>query len=488
VDTLIVRVRPGQTRIARVDGHNQLIDFAIYRDHGDVEVGDVIWARVKTVIPALDAAFVDIGTARDGFLARAEARPQAFQGGPARRDLIGDYVREGEALLVQVAAAARADKGAKLTARISVAGTFLVLTPNDPGVRLSKRIREDAERARLVDLVDGFFADGEGGGVVVRSAARGVAAAPLQTEWQLLRGRWSAWQNQTLTATPPVQISTSKSAPLRYLDEHGLAGVAKVVVDHARTGDDLGDVLQGVERHTHCGPGDVFETFGIADAVAALTDRCVVLPGGGSLIIEETAAVTTIDVNVGAAKSSRAAARDVALATNLEAVSAAARHMRLRNLAGLIVIDILTMSGKDGPGRVVVALKEALASDPAGAQVLGTTRGGLLEVTRTRRRPSLSSQMLGPCPTCHSGRAPTPLTVGLQALEQVLADVAANPGVIVALHAERAIVDALNSDGGAALAQMKITLGHALECRADPGFAPGQFQVVPISGGKQNGG
>ncbi|HEY9081171.1 ribonuclease E/G [Magnetovibrio sp.] len=484
MDSLIVRVRPGETRIARADADGRLKDFAIYREQNAGLVGDVFLGRIKKVIPAMEAAFVDIGAERDGFLALPEARPQPHMGGgEAPRDRISDYVHEGEAVLVQVLASARDSKGPKLTRRVNVTGAFLVLTPNDPGIRVSKRIRDDAERNRLRAVLTGLLNGREG--CVVRSGAEGAGQKTLQGEIGLLRVRWADMLAHAEQQTPPALVSGDVPPAIQFLTENGHGGLSKIVVDDAPTAKKLEAELSklealpsgGVQRHP--GSADVFESEGIADEVAGLMNAQVRLPGGGSLIIEETAAVTTIDVNVGGAGGGGGRAGDVALATNLDAMKETARQMRLRNLAGLIVIDIVSMTGKDGPGRVVTALKEALAQDPASPQVLGTTRGGLLEVTRPRRRPPLSTQLMAPCPVCGTGRAEAPLSVGYRALDRVLAEVWAQPSLIPALRLHPSIARALKDEGQAALDDMENKLGQPLELVPDDKLGHGQFRVEP---------
>ena len=482
--TLIVRVRPGETRIARKGEDGRLQDFAIYRDQSAGLVGDVFLGRVKKVIPAMEAAFVGIGADRDGFLALPEARPQQYMGGgEAPRDRIADYVHEGEAVLVQVLAASRDGKGPKLTRRVNVTGAFLVLTPGDPGIRVSKRIRDDAERNRLRALLTGLLKGDEG--CVVRSGAEGAGAKTLQGEISLLRARWADIGDHVAGQSPPALVSGDVPATIQFLTENGHGGLTKIVVDDPVTAGRLEKDLQmldalppgGIERAPTS--GDVFELQGVADEVAGLMNAQVRLSGGGSLIIEETAAVTTIDVNTGGAGGGTGRAGDVALATNLEAMKETARQMRLRNLAGLIVIDFVSMSGKDGPGRVVTALKEALALDPASPQVLGTTRGGLLEVTRPRRRPPLSTQLMAPCPVCQTGRAEAPLSVGYRALDRVLAEVWAQPSLIPALRTHPSVTRALKDEGQAALDEMESKLGQPLELVPDEAIAHGQFRVEP---------
>ncbi|MCW8915518.1 MAG: ribonuclease E/G [Magnetovibrio sp.] len=485
MDSLVVRVRPGETRIARVDTDGRLKDFAVYREQRSGLVGDVFLGRVKKVVPNLEAAFIDIGGERDGFLGLAEARPQPHMGGEAPRDRISDYVHEGQAVMVQVVAAARDDKGAKLTRRVNVTGAFLVLTPGDPGIRVSKRIGDETERSRLRTVLSGALSGQEG--CVIRSGAKGARDKAVAGELSMLRARWAELESKAANALPPLIISADVPPVLQYLTENGHGGVSKIIVDDAVVAQTLEQDLShlgampsgGVECATsHL---DIFDVAAIADDVAMLITPHVVLPGGGSLMIEETTAITTIDVNVGAARSKQGGRgpADMALATNIEAMREIARQIRLRNLAGLIVIDYVGMKGKDGPGRVVTTLKEALVGDPAGPQVLGTTRGGLLEVTRPRRRPPLSHILTSPCPSCPSGRVEAPLSVGYRALEQVLADVWASPSLIPVLSAPMAVVKALRTDGLAALARMETKLGQPLEMRTDDCLDFDQFRIDP---------
>jgi len=481
-DILAVRVRPGETRIARIQENGKLRDFALYRDEQPGMVGDVFWARVRKVMPNLEAAFIDIGAARDGFLGIAEARPQAFSGGARPQDRISDYVHEGQALLVQVVAAARDDKGAKLTRRVNVSGAYAVLTPNDPGIRISKRISDDHQRNRLRTMVSGLLGDHDG--CVIRSAAEDATERTVKEDLAVLQAEWLDWQDRAKHAAPPHLISNEALPTVRYLSDHGHDGIGRIVIDHGemaqtlkRELDKLGALpVGGVEVHAR---DDVFTALGVAEEIDGLIRPRAALPGGGSIVIEEGETLTAIDINAaqGQAKGGNA---DPALATNLEAMKEIARQMRLRNLGGLIVIDLIGMRGADGAGRVVTALKDAVVHDPAGPQVLGTTRGGLLEVTRPRRRPPLSHELLANCPICGGRHVEAPLSVGYRALDQVMAEVWAQPALIPCLSAPPLVVDALLRDGQAALTDIETKLGQALELRVDDSLGPEQFRVDPI--------
>ena len=478
-DTLIVRVRPGETRIARADTNNRLKDFAVYRtgcqDQG-AHAGDIYLGRVKAVVPAMEAAFVDLGLERDAFLGLGDARPNQVQHG---RERITDLVHEGESLMVQVLAEARDDKGAKISRRVTVAGRACVLTPGDPGVRVSKRVRDEAERSRLRAQATAILTGDEG--CVVRSAALGLSERALQGELKLLHVRWSAVQELAKNAKMPVKLSGDEQPALQFLSEIGHGGIHTIVVDDSSEANQLATALEkldavpqgGIERHP--GGSDVFVECGVADEVEAILSPKVALKSGGSLIIEETQALTAIDVNAGRGGEGRGGkGADLGLATNLEAVKEAARQMRVRNLGGLIVIDLMPMKGADAAGRVVAVMKDAVAMDPAGPFVLGISKAGLLELTRPRRRAALSQVLLRP-----ASRTLNDLSVGLEALERVLAQVWAEPGLIPALRAPSHVIEALKQDAPQALKDMEAKLGHPLDLVADDALGPGRYKIEP---------
>lgn len=485
-DILAVRARPGEIRIARVDANHHLKDFAVYRTalaDGLGHVGGIYLGRVKKVVPALEAAFIDLGTDRNGFLGLAEARPQLHMGGKPKGDRISDYVQEGQKILVQVLASAREDKGPKISRRLSIAGAHCILTPGDPGARLSKRIKDDEERSRLRTMVVGKLSDDMG--CVVRSNAIGISEDAMVREIEVLRAHWHDLQSRAEETAPPRFLSGEDTPPVQFLSENGFSGLAKVIVDDPALTKSVNTELHalgmippgGVVRHP--GGQDIFVELGVADAVAGILDPMVRLKSGGSLIIEETAALTSIDINAGGAAAAQNSTRghDLAMATNIEAVWETARQMRLRNLAGLIVLDLMPVRGQDALGKIVNTLKKALSHDPVGPQVLGTTKGGLLELTRPRRRPPLSHILYGPCPTCGGHEALSALTVGLAGLDRVLAEVWASPALIPALRTSPSVVNALKAEGVQALQEIEVKLGQSLDLVADQNIVPGTFQV-----------
>lgn len=478
--TILVRTRPGETRIARIDEKSRLIDFAVYRKDGSGDgqsVGEVFVGRVKRVVPAMEAAFVDIGQDKDAFLGLGDARLQMHYGPDEPTDKISDYVHEGEAIMVQVLHDAREAKGAKITRRINITGDMMVLSPGGgKTARVSSRINNKSERARLLEIAEGLL-DKTENTIIVRSAAEGANPADMLAELEKLQNKWHELLEMKKNAKVPSHLGINQSALEKYLKDSGLKFVEKIITDDAAqcTANAKCEIF-------HHGKGindDIFRAFNISDQVDGVLNPVVALPSGGSLIIEETSALTAIDVNVsGAAKpASSGRASDIALETNIEAVVEGARQMRLRNLSGVIVIDLMAMRKTGSEKKVLDRMRAAMTDDPAGPRIHGITKTGLLEITRPRRRPPLSHILCDPCSMCPSGWAISPLSRALKALEAVLAEVRARPGLMPTLVAHPDIISALEKNASGALAEIEAKIGQPLELLADNGLKNGEFQI-----------
>ena len=465
--TVLVRSRPGETRIARIDDKSVLVDFAVYRDGSDGAaglVGEVFLGRVRRVVPAMEAAFVDIAQGKDAFLGLSDARIQPHFGPDEAGDKISDHVHEGQAVMVQVLIDARETKGAKITMRVNITGDMIVFSPGGGGsARVSSRIKNKAERKRLLGLAEKML-EGEHT-IIVRSAAEGADEKDLTVELESLKNKWAQLSEMSSNAKAPEHLPVNENALEKYLKDTGRKSVTRILSDDAS--------FDGCE-HFSTGDGDIFKKFNIADQVAGLLGPVVALKSGGSIIIEETAALTAIDVNSGGAGGS---ARELALSTNMEAVVEAARHIRLRNMAGVIVIDLMAMRSKDSEKKVVDAMRRALSDDPARPRLHGITSTGLLEITRPRKRPPLSNILCAPCAECPSGRGLSALSIGLGALDAVLTEVRSSPALMPTLVAHPDVIKALEQDAPGALSEMETRLGQPLELLPDGGLKKGSFRV-----------
>jgi Rne/Rng family ribonuclease len=372
------------TVAALVDGRG-LLEYRVEDRDDPSGIGDIHKGQVSRVEKGLGAAFVEIGEERAGFLPLSE---------------LDTVPAEGESLVVQVVREAFEGKGARLTARPTLAGILLVLSPFAPGVSRSTRIGEIRERERLTPIVEALAREGEG--LVARTAAAGASPDSLEAEMVRLRAAWADVGTRAASADPPALLYRGEDAAMRMLGENA-GRLAEVVADSRREAERLKSLCEGVlpglgeriayvpERDWSLSRDEILE-----QAEAALEPR-VGLPSGGSLLFEPGHTLTAVDVNSGRATGDaygRADAEPTMLKTNLEAAEAIARQLRLRNIGGIIVIDFIDMRDTRARERVVSALRAALAGDPAPTRVEPMSRLGLVEMTRRRRGPSLTA-MLG---------------------------------------------------------------------------------------------
>jgi ribonuclease E/ribonuclease G len=383
-DVLLVSAAPGETRAA-VAIAGRVVELAVFRP-GQV-LGGIWLGRVISVNRALGAAFVDIGQPRPGVLAAGD-------------------LSDGQAVTVQAVSDPHHDKGARLTAAVSLTGRMAALSPTRPGVAVSRKIADTEERARLMAIGRAQALPGEG--VVLRTHAAGCEAAAIAGELQALRRRWHDAQERALSAQAPATLLPPDPIG-RMLADH--PAIDRVIVDDAATHAELRSRHGAmVERHA---TGSVFELYEAEDVLQAALEPVVPLAAGGSLVIEHTTAAVLVDVNSGGGDPGRC---------NSDACAALAREIRLRNLSGHILFDAIPMRGKGAARRLVDRLREAVADDPVPTEVVGATPLGLIELTRERRRASLAEIML------ETRLGPSAETVALQALRTVLAGAARHGG------------------------------------------------------------
>ena len=483
IDEILIESGPGETRIALLE-KGRLCEFHI--DRADVRsmVGDIFVGRVERVLPNIAAAFVDIGQEKPGFLGLAEARSN----GPREGERMTDYVSEGDAVVVQVQRDPSDDKGAKLTTHLGLTGRCLVLLPGIGEIKLSRRIDGNEERARLTSIIEALGENGDG--FIVRTAAAGASAEAIEDEARQLRDVLAHMSALHKNAKPPARIYAEPGIANRILRDGAGPEVMEIVVDDAGAlsglrefceacAPDLTDRLRG-----HDEKAPLFQARGIEEQIDEALGARVGLPSGGSLIIEETKALIAIDVNTGAGQSG--GPEETAYRTNVEAAQEIARQMRLRNLAGLLVVDFAKMKRRDHLGEVLARMRSAVSDDPNPAHVLGFTKLGLMEMTRRRQSRSLREIMTDGCGACQGdGFRRDPLTVGFEALRRALREGRATPGASVRICAAPLVVDALKSEGAQAMHECAEKLGGRLELIPKTAFGPDQIEV--FAGQRGNG-
>ncbi len=462
---LLIDDSPGELRAAlREDGW--LVELVVERAGHESIVGNVYLGRIERVLPGLDAAFVDIGLARSGFLARIEG-------------LDGARLAEGAPVLVQATKDGTGDKGAALTMRIALPGRHLVYAPLEHGITLSRRIIDADERKRVGAMVAAVAAPD--GAYVVRTGAVAASEADLKGEVAILSALWDSIESGRDQRTPPACLHREPGAVARLLRDWAAVGLSRVVIDgreahtaalaYARA--HLPELVSMIRLHSEAEP--LFELEGIEDEIDDALHPRVRLPSGGELVIERTEALTVVDVNSGT-HTARGRAEDTIRDTNLEAADEIARQIRLRGLAGRIVVDFIAMERADDRRRVQQALERALAGDRSPARVGGFSTLGLLEITRRRGRESLAEILCEPLEPDIPYR--TALTVALEALRAAQRSAKAAPGRALTLMAAPEVVEMLKVEAAAARAALETALGRPLVLEARMDMDRESFEIV----------
>ncbi len=398
---------PEELRVAIVDGQ-KLLDLDIESSHHQQKKGNIYLGRVTRVEPSLEAAFVDYGVERQGFLPLKEISRTYFTDFSPRTPMaqvkIQDVIKEGQQLLVQVEKDERGNKGAALTTFISLAGRFLVLMPNNPkGGGISRRI-EGEQRTELRESLSGLNLPTEHA-IIARTAGIGKSQEELQWDLDFLLQLWEAIVKASQERPAPFLVYQETNLVVRAIRDYLRNDIAEIIIDdqeiHERASRFMSQVMPHnlVKLKLYQDSVPLFSRFQIEHQIESAFSREVRLPSGGALIIDHTEALVTIDVN--SARATKGAdIEETALQTNLEAADELSRQLRIRDLGGLIVIDFIDMTSNRNQRTVENRLQDALKSDRARVQIGRISRFGILEMSRQRLRASLGESNYEPCPRC----------------------------------------------------------------------------------------
>ena len=378
--------------IAAVLENKKVTDFFIHR--GEVLLGDVYLATVDNILPSIDAAFVNVGTDKMGFL-----HAQDVMG----KGTLKEKLSPKQKLIVQVVKEPTGHKGPRVTTEISLPGRFLVLMPYEPGVSVSKKIENSRERARLKAIMN--LIKPVGVGVIIRTEAEGQSEADIQEDLEILLEKWNNIITSAETLTPPNLIYRDQDLLYRVIREACTEDVKEIVVDTAFALSRVQNILQNwhmnknVEVTLYKGTEPLLIAYDIHKEIKAALNVKVNMPSGGYLFIQQTEALTVIDVNSGKFTSSSTQDETI-LKTNIEAVHEIARQLRLRNIGGMIIIDFIDMMSRADKLAMLEELEIALEPDKAKPQVGQLSDLGLVELTRHRQGQSLSEIFTKKCPHC----------------------------------------------------------------------------------------
>jgi ribonuclease G len=488
---ILVNVVPRETRAALLD-EGTLQEVFIERVGRRGLVGNLYKGRVMRVLPGMQAAFLEIGLARTGFLHVADILSPPPDSGndasePVRPDTadIRTLVREGDELLVQVVKDPLGTKGARLSTHVSLPSRYMVYLPRGSRVGVSSRIESEEAREQLRKTVTGLASEsGDGGGYIVRTAALDAPLEVLAADMRFLRLLWAHVRD--LAATTPSGKLVHEDLPLsvRVLRDELRESVRRVLVDSpvefARmqefTRSFMPDFADRIELHQTSRP--IFDLYGVEQEIDRALEPRVPLPSGGHIVIQQTEAMTTVDVNTGGYVGHRNLEETI-FRTNLEAAVAIARQLRVRNLGGIIVLDFIDMEDPAHREALIEALKAALAPDRTQAHISSISPLGLVEMTRKRTRESLEHMLCAPCPQCRGrGFVRTPETVAHEIFRELLRQSRQFSSSELVVIAHQDVVAWMQDEEATVLEQLEGEAQRPIRLQPETQYAADQYDVV----------
>jgi ribonuclease G len=487
-EEILINVTPRETRVALVE-NGVLQEVYIERAGRRGLVGKIYRGKVCRVLPGMQAAFVDIGLERAAFLHASDVLPRTLDG-EAESDAqvvdITQLLREGQDISVQVIKDPLGTKGARLTTQITIPSRYLVFIPNVATVGISQKIESEQERVRLRDIIQLFMTDQEGGGYIARTAAEGASADALRADMLFLRKLWQSVSETEALAKAGTVIYDDLPLTIRVMRDMLDSQIERVRIDsresYQRAQAFCNRFMPELETQVEYYPGErpIFDIYGIEDEIQKALDRKVQLKSGGYLVIDQTEAMTTADVNTGGYVGNRNLEETI-FKTNLEAAQAIARQLRLRNLGGIIIIDFIDMSDPEHKRQVLRALQKGLDHDHARTQITEVSSLGLVEMTRKRTRESLEHVMCETCPTC-GGRASvkTAETTCYEIFREILRESRQFDTQQLLVLASQEVVDLLLDEESASLVELEAFIGKPIKFQVESLYTQEQYDVVPL--------
>jgi len=498
---LLVNVSPFETRIARIE-NGLAEEIYIERECERGLKGNIYKGRVQRVLPGIQAAFVDIGLGKSGFLYAGDiAAPESppldeenpdEQGednndedtSPRRRSIppINSLVREGQDILVQVSKDPISSKGPRLTTLLSLAGRYLVYLPALEHVGIARRMEGEEERNRLLDIGEKIRPDNAG--LIIRTVAEGHSQAELQADLNFLTRLWQDIDKRSKQASACTVIHTELNLYLRVMRDYVDDEVKKIHIDSRETYQSMKkfarNFMPEVAKRLYYYPGErpIFDVYGVEEELNRALKRSVPLKSGGHIVIDQTEALIAIDVNSGSFVRSRSM-EETGFKTNLEAVHEIVHQLRLRNLGGIIVVDFIDMQEEENKARLLEVLDEALKRDKTKTNVVQFSALGLVEMTRKRTRESLGRVLLSPCKRCETtGHTRSATTICYQLFREIVAEARAYPCEKLMVIAHPKLIDVLLGEESEQIARLEQFLDKQIALKSDSQIDPEHFEVA----------
>lgn len=470
---ILVNVEFDETRVAVIED-GKLVEMYIERPQSQRLVGNIYKGKVENVLPGMEAAFVNIGLEKNAFLYVDDAYPNKPEADEEQSEktlknlTIRELVSEGQEIIVQVAKEPTGTKGARVTRSLTVPGRYAVLMPNVDYIGISRRIQDEKERDRLKQLAQ--KAKPNETGLIVRTVAEGKGEEELNKDILFLQGVWGDIQLRAKRNKAPYLLHKDMSLTHRVIRDLLSDDVDRLYVDEAQEYQKMTTLVESFSPHLRdrirlYRNGSIFDRFGVEEELERALKRRVWLDCGGYLVIDQTEALTVIDVNTGKFVGSENLEATV-LHTNLQAAEEIARQVRLRDIGGIIIIDFIDMDSVEHRQQVVKALEKALERDRTRATVLGITQLGLVEMTRKKGRKSVRDILTRECPYCEAkGRVLSEETVSRKLRREIkkIMKNSGNEAILVEVHPS--VASLLIGPGGSNLKQLEDEISKTIYIR-----------------------
>ncbi len=480
-DEILINVTPQETRVA-VMQQGVVQEIHIERGSHRGMVSNVYVGRVKRVLPGMQSAFIDIGWDRSAFLHVADIWENSNNGEPAKP--IEKVLFEGQTLLVQVIKDPIGTKGARLSTQISIAGRLLVYLPQEAHIGVSQRIESEEERELLRNKLQQALPPEHSGGYIIRTMAETASDKDFNNDIIYLDKLWEKLQQQAKNHTAPALLYQELDISLRVLRDFVSDETERVLIDSRETYERMmtfaGDyIASAVPKLSHyIGQRPLFDLYGVEDEIERALSRRVDLKSGGYLIIDQTEALTTVDVNTGGFVGGRTF-DDTIFKTNLEAAQVIARQLRLRNLGGIIICDFIDMDNAEHRDAVLEEFKKMLARDHTRITVNGFSSLGLIEMTRKRTRESLAHVLCEPCPTCQGrGEIKTAQTICFEILREIVREARQFNTREFRILASQPVIDLFLDEESQSLAQLSDFIGKNVSLQVETTYSQEQYDVI----------
>ena len=481
-EQILINVSPQETRGAIME-QGAVQELLVERGSNRGLVGNIYLGRVGRVLPGMQSAFIEVGLGRAAFLHVADiwASNKSAEQKPNEK-----LLQEGQTLIVQVIKDPIGSKGARLSTQISIAGRLLVYLPGDQHIGISQRIEDEVERENLREKVHGLMPEGETGGFIVRTVAETATDDELTADIEYLIKLWRGIATAAKTAAPQMLLYQDLDLSLRVLRDLVTRETERIVVDSRETHARMLDFAERYTRQSlavleqYGGERPLFDLFGVEDEIERGLKRRVDLKSGGYVIIDQTEALVTVDVNTGAFVSGRSF-DDTIFKTNLEATQAIARQLRLRNLGGIIIVDFIDMDSDEHQSAVLAEFRKALARDRTRVTVNGFTQLGLVEMTRKRTRESLAHILCEPCPTCTGrGEIKSAQTVCYEILREIMRSARQFDAKEFRILASQTVIDRFLDEESQGMTMLEDFIKKPISLSVESAYTQEQFDVILV--------